>query len=125
MPPVTTRVRASAPHRREPRLEAVGRRPVVALLVLVRADDGEVRVELDLDLAAVVEVDLDLVAALLVLDLAVDDRAAAGLGESGLAGLLQRVPVRATSGPVGRGPSGRAGDARSGDPGDDERPWRR
>ena len=48
---------------------------VVALLVLVRADDGEVLVQLDLDLAAVVEVDLDLVVVLLVLDLAVDDLA--------------------------------------------------
>src|SRR5688572_22153926 len=96
--------------------------PVVALSVLVRADDGEVRVQLDLDLAAVVEVHLDLVAVLLVLDLAVDDLAAAGLGERGLAGPLQ---IRAADrdvgdvGDVGAARVGRAGDPRSGHPGDD------
>src|SRR3954463_14846401 len=49
--------------------------------VRLRADNGEVLVQLDVDLVAVVEGHLDLVVALLVTDLAAGDPTAAGRGE--------------------------------------------
>ena len=69
------------------RLIVVGR---VVLVVGLGADDREVAVELDVDLAAVVEGDLDLVVALLVADL--------GAGHLPLAGLVQRRPPRLLQG---------------------------
>src|SRR3954464_8815374 len=81
----------------------------------LRADDGEVPVQLDVDLAAVVAGDLDLVVALLVADLGAGHATASGLGESGLARLLQGVAgdgdVRAL---LGVGAAGGGRDPRAG-----------
>src|SRR3954469_25301681 len=62
-----------------------------AARVGLAADDGEVLVELHVDLAAVGLGHLDLVVALLVVDLGPGDPAAPGLGERRGAGLLQCV----------------------------------
>ena len=61
---------------------------LVGLVVGLGADDLEVLVELDVDLAAVVQGHLDLVLALLVADLGLGDLAAAGLLERGVLGPL-------------------------------------
>src|SRR4051794_40292545 len=75
------------------------------------ADDGEVLVELHVDLVAVVESDLDLVVALLVGDLGAGPAAAPGRGEGGAAGLLQCVSADRSARPLGRArPAGRGGD---------------
>ena len=63
---------------------------LTGVLRVGRSDDGEVLVELDVDLAAVVQGHLDLVVALLVADLGARDPAAAGLGERGVAGPRRR-----------------------------------
>ena len=63
---------------------------ILVLVVGRRADDTELAVELDVDLAAVRPGDLDLVVALLVADLGAGD-AARSVGQRGGLGLLQRV----------------------------------
>src|SRR3954465_5755014 len=68
--------RASVP----PRAAPAGTRTSASRVGLA-AHNGEVLVELDVDLAAVGLGHLDLVVALLVVDLGTGDRAAAGLGE--------------------------------------------
>ena len=72
-------------------LVVVARAFVVAgpVVVGLAADDLEVGVEVDLDLAAVVQLDLDAVGGAVVSGLRLDDRAAAGVRECGVGGLLQ------------------------------------
>ena len=64
-----------------------------AVVLTFGADDAEVLVELDVDLAAVVECDLDLVVALLVADL--------GAGDASLAGVRERGSLRLLEGAAG------------------------
>src|SRR5215210_923898 len=67
----------------------VGSVPVVGPLVIVwRAQDVEVAVQVDVDLAAVVPSDLDLVGALFVADLGARNVASVGLVERDALGLL-------------------------------------
>src|SRR3954471_10256917 len=110
-PSTVTATRTATGRRRRP-VTAVGR----------AADDGEVLIELHVDLAAVVEDDLDLVVALLVVDLGAGHAAAAGRGERGVAGLLQRVAADRHVRTLGRvGSTGGGGDARPAGAEDDGR----
>ena len=59
------------------------------VVVGLDADDLEALVEVHLDLAPVRELDLDAVGGAVVSGLRLDDRAAAGVGEGGVRGLLQ------------------------------------
>jgi hypothetical protein len=74
---------------RQKRAGVANPRPKVGPLVLVRppvvlgADDVEVLVELDIDLASIIERDLDLVVALFVANLGAGDLALADARESG------------------------------------------
>src|SRR4051812_21225946 len=106
--PLSERVPTAARARARPRHSARAR--TGGLRVGRRADDGEAPVQLDVDLAAVGPGHLDLVVALLVAHFGTRDLAAAGLGERGIAGLLQGRPgdgdVRAFGG-VGRAARGR------------------
>src|SRR3954471_17501251 len=110
-PSTVTATRTATGRRRRP-VTAVGR----------AADDGEALIELHVDLVAVAEGDLDLVVALLVVDLGAGHAAAAGRGEGGVAGLLQRIPADGHVRTLGRvRTSGGGGDAGPGRAEDDGR----
>ena len=95
---------------------------VAALLaVAVLADDAEVRVEVDVDLAAVGTRDLDLVGALLVADLGLGHSSAAGLLERDRLGPVQRRPGDRRVARVVVAAAGGAGDRRSADADGDDR----
>src|SRR3954451_4660098 len=111
-PSTVTATRTATGRRRGRSVTAVGR----------GARDGEALIELHVDLVAVAEGDLDLVVALLVVDLGAGHAAAAGRGERGVAGLLQRVAADRHVRTLGRvGSTGGGGDARPAGAEDDGR----
>src|SRR4051794_15954899 len=91
--------RAAASTRAPARRSAAG--PMAGLTVGHGLHDGEVVVQLDVDLAGVVPGHLDLVVAVLVPDLRAGDPATAGLGEGGIRGLTRRIAGDGRIGVVG------------------------